>query len=76
MDFGDKVGLMPLGDDLLRGDCEAREYSQVILPLTVLRRVGARLAPADAAVLATGTGLKGGGFADLRLAKWGPPFKC
>jgi type I restriction-modification system DNA methylase subunit len=33
--FGDKVGFIWSVADLLRGDYKAREYGQVILPLTV-----------------------------------------
>ena len=38
--------------DLLRGDYKQSEYGQVILPLTVLRRLDCVLAPTKDAVLA------------------------
>jgi len=50
--FGDKVGFIWSVADLLRGDYKAHEYGRVILPLTVLRRLDATLAPTKAAVLA------------------------
>jgi len=50
--FSDKVGFIWSVADLLRGDYKAHEYGRVILPLTVLRRLDATLAPAKAAVLA------------------------
>lgn len=39
--------------DLLRADYKQSEYGKVILPLTVLRRLDAVLAPTKASVLAT-----------------------
>jgi type I restriction enzyme M protein len=50
--FTDKVGFIWSVADLLRGDYKAHEYGRVILPLTVLRRLDATLAPTKAAVLA------------------------
>lgn len=50
--FSDKVGFIWSVADLLRGDYKAHEYGRVILPLTVLRRLDATLAPTKAAVLA------------------------
>jgi type I restriction enzyme M protein len=50
--FGDKVAFIWSVADLLRGDYKAHEYGRVILPLTVLRRLDATLAPTKAAVLA------------------------
>ena len=50
--FADKVGFIWSVADLLRGDYKAHEYGRVILPLTVLRRLDATLAPTKAAVLA------------------------
>jgi type I restriction enzyme M protein len=49
--FVDKVGFIWSVADLLRGDYKAHEYGRVILPLTVLRRLDATLAPTKAAVL-------------------------
>jgi len=49
--FADKVGFIWSVADLLRGDYKAHEYGRVILPLTVLRRLDATLAPTKAAVL-------------------------
>jgi len=50
--FSDKVGFIWSVADLLRGDYKPHEYGRVILPLTVLRRLDATLAPTKAAVLA------------------------
>jgi hypothetical protein len=50
--FSDKVSFIWSVADLLRGDYKAHEYGQVILPLTVLRRLDATLAPTKAAALA------------------------
>jgi type I restriction enzyme M protein len=50
--FTDKVGFIWSVADLLRGDYKAHEYGRVILPLTVLRRLDATLAPTKSAVLA------------------------
>lgn len=50
--FADKVGFIWSVADLLRGDYKPHEYGRVILPLTVLRRLDATLAPTKAAVLA------------------------
>ncbi len=49
--FSDKVAFIWSVADLLRGDYKAHEYGRVILPLTVLRRLDATLAPTKAAVL-------------------------
>jgi type I restriction enzyme M protein len=49
--FGDKVAFIWSVADLLRGDYKAHEYGRVILPLAVLRRLDATLAPTKAAVL-------------------------
>lgn len=49
--FGDKVGFIWSVADLLRGDFKAHEFGQVILPLTVLRRLDCVLAPTKAAVI-------------------------
>jgi type I restriction enzyme M protein len=50
--FSDKVAFIWSVADLLRGDYKPHEYGRVILPLTVLRRLDATLAPTKAAVLA------------------------
>jgi type I restriction enzyme M protein len=50
--FEDKVGFIWSVADLLRGDYKPHEYGRVILPLTVLRRLDATLAPTKPAVLA------------------------
>lgn len=57
--FGDKVGFIWSVADLLRGDFKAHEYGQVILPLTVLRRLDAVLAPTKPAVIAKAEELAG-----------------
>ncbi|MEZ0166350.1 N-6 DNA methylase [Kineococcus sp. LSe6-4] len=49
--FGDKVGFIWSIADLLRGDYRPHEYGQVILPLTVLRRLDCALAPTKTKVL-------------------------
>jgi type I restriction enzyme M protein len=54
--------------DLLRGDYKAHEYGQVILPLTVLRRLDCVLAPTKAAVLKRAAGLKARGIKNPELA--------
>jgi type I restriction enzyme M protein len=45
--------------DLLRGDYKAHEYGKVILPLTVIRRLDAVLAPTKRAVVAKAAELEG-----------------
>ncbi len=60
--FSDKVGFIWSVADLLRGDYKAHEYGRVILPLTVLRRLDATLAPTKAAVLAKDADLERQGF--------------
>lgn len=50
--FTDKVAFIWSVADLLRGDYKASEYGRVILPMTLLRRLDATLAPTKAAVLA------------------------
>lgn len=57
--FSDKVGFIWSVADLLRGDYKAHEYGQVILPLTVLRRLDAVLAPTKPAVIAKAEELAG-----------------
>jgi type I restriction enzyme M protein len=57
--FSDKVGFIWSVADLLRGDYKAHEYGQVILPLTVLRRLDCVLQPTKAAVVAKAAALEG-----------------
>jgi len=57
--FTDKVGFIWSVADLLRGDFKAHEYGQVILPLTVLRRLDCVLEPTKDAVVARAKGLVG-----------------
>jgi type I restriction enzyme M protein len=56
--FGDKVSFIWSIADLLRGDYRPHEYGQVILPLTVLRRLDCVLEPTKAAVLARAASLR------------------
>ncbi len=57
--FADKVGFIWSVADLLRGDYKAHEYGQVVLPLTVLRRLDCVLEPTKAAVIARAADLAG-----------------
>jgi type I restriction enzyme M protein len=57
--FGDKVGFLWSVADLLRGDYKAHEYGQVILPLTVLRRLDCVLEPTKDAVIKRAVELEG-----------------
>jgi type I restriction enzyme M protein len=57
--FNHKVRCIWSVADLLRGDYEAHEYGQVILPLTVLRRLDCVLEPPKDSVVATAKGLLG-----------------
>lgn len=57
--FSDKVGFIWSVADLLRGDYKAHEYGQVILPLTVLRRLDTVLQPTKPAVIAKAADLAG-----------------
>ena len=57
--FEDKVGFIWSVADLLRGDYKAHEYGQVILPLTVLRRLDCVLEPTKDAVVARAKDLVG-----------------
>ncbi|HKT82784.1 MAG TPA: type I restriction-modification system subunit M N-terminal domain-containing protein, partial [Solirubrobacterales bacterium] len=50
--FQDKVSFIWAVADILRGDYKAHDYGQVILPLTVLRRMDCVLEPTKPAVLA------------------------
>jgi len=57
--FSDKVGFIWSVADLLRGDFKAHEYGQVVLPLTVLRRLDCVLEPTKAKVVAKAAALTG-----------------
>jgi len=57
--FADKVGFIWSVADLLRGDYKAHEYGQMILPLTVLRRLDCVLEPTKDAVVARAKDLAG-----------------
>jgi len=57
--FTDKVGFIWSVADLLRGDYKAHEYGQVILPLTVLRRLDCVLEPTKDAVVTRAKDLAG-----------------
>ncbi len=74
--FGDKVGFIWSVADLLRGDYKAHEYGQVILPLTVLRRLDCVLEPTKAAVIARAADLAGKieNVEPLLLRAAGQPF--
>lgn len=52
--FADKVGFVWGVADLLRGNCKAHQYGQVILPLVVLRRLECALAATKDKVVAKG----------------------
>ena len=74
--FTDKVGFIWSVADLLRGDYKAHEYGQVILPLTVLRRLDCVLEPTKAAVIARAADLAGKieNVEPLLLRAAGQPF--
>jgi type I restriction enzyme M protein len=57
--FGDKVSFIWSVADLLRGDFKSHEYGQVILPLTVLRRLDCALERTRDAVAARAQQLAG-----------------
>ncbi|MGD9988618.1 type I restriction-modification system subunit M [Pseudonocardia sp.] len=57
--FNDKVSFIWSVADLLRGDYRRHEYGQVILPLTVLRRLDCVLKPTKDAVVARASTLIG-----------------
>lgn len=58
--FNDEVGLLWSVTDLLCDDLKAREYGQIILPLTMLRRMDCVLEPTKDAVVAKARKLTGG----------------
>jgi len=74
--FADKVGFIWSVADLLRGDYKAHEYGQVVLPLTVLRRLDSVLEPTKAAVIARAADLAGKieNVEPLLLRAAGQPF--
>jgi len=74
--FIDKVGFIWSVADLLRGDYKAHEYGQVILPLTVLRRLDCVLQPMKPAVIARAADLVGKieNVEPLLLRAAGQPF--
>lgn len=74
--FADKVGFIWSVADLLRGDYKAHEYGQVVLPLTVLRRLDCVLEPTKAAVIARAADLAGEieNVEPLLLRAAGQPF--
>ncbi len=74
--FADKVGFIWSVADLLRGDYKAHEYGQVILPLTVLRRLDCVLEPTKPAVMARAAALAGKieNVEPLLLRAAGQPF--
>src|SRR3954468_9139875 len=56
--FEDKVAFVWKVADKLRGTFKQHEYGSVMLPLLVLRRMDAVLAPTKQAVLAAAAGMK------------------
>jgi len=74
--FGDNVSFIWSVADLLRGDFKAHEYGQVILPLTVLRRLDCVLEPTKDAVVKRAKDLQGkiGNIDPLLLRAAGQPF--
>ncbi len=57
--WGEKVSFIWSVKEVLRDHYRRHEYSQVILPLVVLRRLDCVLEPTHAAVLARAEGLPG-----------------
>ena len=70
--FGEKVSFIWSGADLLRGPYRPNQYKDVMLPLTVLRRLDCVLEPTKEKVLAKKKSMKGGKEFDYMLAN--PPF--
>ena len=62
--FGDKVSFIWSVADLLRGPYKPAQYKDVMLPLTVLRRLDCVLEPTKEKVLAKAAELKGGKVAN------------
>lgn len=75
--FDDKVAFVWKVADKLRGNLRPHEYGQVMLPMLVLRRLDAVLAPTKAAVLAKAAEVEASGISNpdkiLRRAA-GQPF--
>lgn len=65
--FQDKANFIWSVADLLRGDYKQSEYSRVVLPLTVLRRLDQVLAPTKQKVLDAGKRYKGSAGLDKIL---------
>jgi type I restriction enzyme M protein len=63
--FSDKVSFIWSVADLLRGPYRPNQYKDVMLPLTVLRRLDCVLEPTKDKVLARLKGLQGGKIKDL-----------
>lgn len=63
--FGEKVGFIFSVADLLRGPYRPNQYKDVILPMTILRRLDCALAPTKDKVLAEAQRLEGGPIKDL-----------
>jgi type I restriction enzyme M protein len=72
--FQDKVAFIWAVADLLRGDYKPHDYGQVILPLTVLRRMDCVLDPTKEAVLATAVALTPEGAEVVLPRITGVPF--
>jgi len=75
--FSEKVGFIWSVADLLRGPYRPNQYKNVMLPLTVLRRLDCVLAPTKEAVLEANAawGSKGEGIRDAKLCRiTGLPF--
>jgi len=74
--FNGKVAFIWSVADLLRGDYKPHEYGQVILPLTVLRRLDCVLEPTKDAVVAQATSLQGriDNLDPILLRRAGQPF--
>ena len=63
--FGEKVGFIFSVANLLRGPYRPNQYKDVVLPMTVLRRLDCALAPTKEKVLAEAKKLEGGPIKDL-----------
>lgn len=63
--FNEKVSFIWSVADLLRGPYKPAQYGQVMLPMTVLRRLDCILEPTKEKVLQRLEGLKGGPVKDL-----------
>ncbi len=63
--FSDKANFIWSVADLLRGPYRPNQYKDVMLPMTVLRRLDCVLAPTKEKVLQKAQGLKGGKLKNL-----------